>query len=108
MRKIVSFFGAVAPLLLVFNAAAENCPVLEFQELKDMNKKELVQEYCRAVKTASVNIGAALDAVQAGGNHKRPTEEAGQCQDQAKRISRILEKKGVKPKEYEAFCKDVP
>lgn len=108
MKKILVNAAMALPLFLALDAAAETCPVIEFQELKDMNKKELVEEYCRAVKTAGDNIQASLSALEAGRNPKQTTDEAGQCQDQAKRVSRILAKKGVKTKEYDVFCKGVP
>lgn len=95
---VVLFAGAAC-------ASAESCVTLDYQEMKDMSKKDLTEEYCRAVKTAGENIQAALDAIQNGRSQKQPTDDAGQCQDQAKRISRALAKKGVKTKGYSDFCK---
>ncbi len=123
MKQIISivafFFSATS--------FAVDCSPLEYQELKDMTKEELIKEYCDVIKTETANkFNYALqqDAIEKLSNINRisstrrgennlkeaQTEADGyesqmkKCQSQRERIARLLTQNGLNLKVVKNSC----
>ena len=112
MNPNAKAFFLAALVSSCFPALAGPCASLPYEELQDMTVQELTQEACTARKNVTENTLEAFDKRMsryspdpAGADLAK--KEADRCDNESKRILRVLGKKGVEtaPFDYEAACK---
>ena len=112
MNTKIKFLIASVVVSLNLPALAAPCSSLSYDELQDMKVEELTKELCTARKVATENRSEAFDKVisryapdPAGADAL--SNEADKCENEQKRILRVLTKKNVETEkiDYAAVCK---
>ena len=106
LRKILFVLAMCAAA----KASAGPCVTLDYQEMKDMSKEELIAEACRANKISMENFEnglANLSVRQGPQQYPNTNENFQQCQGEVDRMLRALRTKGVQEKLVN-LCKQRP
>jgi hypothetical protein len=98
-RTLKTLFLALALVgAVVRPALAEQCTVLEYQEMKDMTVNDLVKEACKTNKVTYDNFDRSISLPTLSPAWREADRDFDQCKGQVDRMMRILQAKGVSEK----------